>query len=193
MGAIKNGLKYAKDGNGASQSTKDKYLIPWSTKARAITGGAIFIGSSYINVGQNTIYLQKFHVVSTTSSTLFWHQYMTNLLAPYSESKSIYNGYVNTGMINNSMSFIIPVYNNMPNNVTENPNILESDFVSDNKKVYANVSSTLNVRCGPSTSYESITTVDRNEIMTRIAKGRQSGDLWDKVKLSNGIVRICFP
>ena len=62
MGAIKNGLQYAKDGKGASQATKDKYQIPWNTKERAITGGAIFIGSSYINVGQDTIYLQKFDV-----------------------------------------------------------------------------------------------------------------------------------
>lgn len=50
MGAIKNGLQYAKDGKGASQTVKDKYLIPWNTKERAITGGGIFIGSSYINV-----------------------------------------------------------------------------------------------------------------------------------------------
>jgi len=42
MGAIKNGLQYAKDGKGASQATKDKYLIPWNTKERAITGGRYF-------------------------------------------------------------------------------------------------------------------------------------------------------
>ena len=50
MGAIKNGLQYAKDGKGASDEIKRKYLIPWNTKERAITGGGIFIGSSYINV-----------------------------------------------------------------------------------------------------------------------------------------------
>ena len=27
--------------------------------------------------------------------------------------------------------------------------------------------------------------------MTRIAKGKQSGELWDRVVLSNGMVRIC--
>lgn len=43
MGAIKNGLQYAKDGKGASQATKDKYLIPWNNKDKAITGGGIFI------------------------------------------------------------------------------------------------------------------------------------------------------
>ncbi len=192
MGAIKNGLSYARDGNGASNDIKSKYLIPWNTKERAITGGAIFIGSSYINLGQDTIYLQKFHVVSSNSGSLFWHQYMTNVLAPYSEAKTIYNGYSNTGILNNDISFIIPVYNNMPQNFTENPNILETDFTTDNSKVYAEVNNSLNIRTGPSTSYESITTVDRTEIMTRIAKGKQSGDLWDKVQLSNGIIGYVF-
>ncbi len=192
MGAIKNGLQYAKDGKGASQSTRDKYLIPWNTKARAITGGGIFIGSSYINLGQNTIYLQKFHVSGGSSGELFWHQYMTNVLAPYSESKSIYNGYSNTGLLANSMSFIIPVYNNMPEYQKENPNILESDFTQDNTKVYANVSGTLNIRTGPSTSYELLTSVDSSVTMTRIAKGKQSGELWDKVQLSNGLIGYAF-
>ena len=43
MGAIKNGLRYAKDGKGASTAIKNKYLIPWNTKERAITGGAILL------------------------------------------------------------------------------------------------------------------------------------------------------
>lgn len=64
MGAIKNGLQYAKDGKGASEQTKAKYLIPWNTKEKAITGGGMFIGSSYIHLGQDTVYLQKFHVTS---------------------------------------------------------------------------------------------------------------------------------
>ena len=174
MGAIKNGLRYARDGKGASEATKAKYLIPWDNKEKAITGGGIFIGSSYINVGQDTLYLQKFHVTSNTGGELFWHQYMTNVLAPYSESRSIYNGYNNTGILGNSMTFIIPVYNNMPQMSTQNPNILESDYSEDNTKVYADVTNTLNVRSGPSTSYELLTKVDRNVVMTRIAKGRQS-------------------
>lgn len=192
MGAIRNGLQYAKDGKGASQATKDKYLIPWNTKERAITGGGIFIGSSYINIGQDTIYLQKFHVTSNSGGDLFWHQYMTNVLAPYSESKIIYNGYEKTGILSNSMSFIIPVYNNMPNIPTDNPNILESDFSADNTKVYADVNNVLNIRTGPSTSYELLTTVDRTVTITRIAKGKQSGDLWDKVQLPNGMVGYAF-
>ena len=62
----------------------------------------------------------------------------------------------------------------MPEMSTQNPNILESDYSEDNTKVYADVTNTLNVRSGPSTSYEVLTKVDRNVVMTRIAKGRQS-------------------
>ena len=191
MGAIKNGLRYARDGNGASQATRDKYLIPWNTKQRAITGGGIFIGSSYINLGQDTVYLQKFHVTSNDGS-LFWHQYMTNVLAPYSEAKLIYNGYVNSDLLNDSLSFIIPIYNNMPELPTKSPSISDSDFVTDNTKVYADVSTTLNVRSGPGTSYEVITSVNKNEKMTRIEKGIQKGELWDRVKLENGIIGYVF-
>ena len=192
MGAIINGLKYARDGNGASEATKNKYLIPWNTKERAITGGGIFIGSSYINIGQNTIYLQKFHVYDTNNSELFWHQYMTNVLAPYSESNIIYKGYANSNLLDLNINFIIPVYNNMPEIQEESPAINPSDYEKDNTKVYANVETTLNVRSGPSTSYEKITTVSKNEIMTRIAKGKQSGELWDRVILENGIVGYVF-
>ena len=192
MGAIKNGLQYAKDGKGASTATKDKYLIPWNTKERAITGGAKFIGASYINLGQNSIYLQKFHVYDTQNGELFWHQYMTNVLAPYSESKLIYNGYSNSNLLNTPMSFVIPIYKNMPEFPCTSPAISSSDFTSDNTKVYANVETTLNVRNGPGTSYEILTSVQEGTQMTRIAKGKQSGELWDRVKLSNGIVGYVF-
>ena len=192
MGAIKNGLQYAKDGKGANTDIKNKYLIPWNTKERAITGGAIFIGSSYINLGQNTIYLQKFHVSDTSGGELFWHQYMTNVLAPYSESKLIYTGYANSNLLSSSMSFIIPIYNNMPELPCTSPSISSKDYSSDNTKVYADVETTLNVRTGPGTSYEVLTSLKSGETMTRIAKGKQSGELWDRVKLDNGMVGYVF-
>ena len=192
MGAIINGLKYARDGNGASEATKTKYLIPWNTKERAITGGGIFIGSSYINIGQNTIYLQKFHVHDTNNGEIFWHQYMTNVLAPYSESNIIYKGYANSNLLDLNINFVIPVYNNMPEIQEESPAINPSDYVEDNTKVYANVETTLNVRSGPSTSYEKITSVSKNETMTRIAKGKQSGELWERVILKNGMIGYVF-
>ena len=192
MGAIINGLKYARDGHGANESIKSKYQIPWNTKEKAITGGGIFIGSSYINIGQDTIYLQKFHVVDNRGGELFWHQYMTNVLAPYSESNSIYKGYKNSNLLDSDMTFVIPVYNDMPELPCKRPSILDKDYVQDNTKVYADVTNTLNIRSGPSTSYETITTVNNKATMTRIEKGVQNGELWDRVVLENGIVGYAF-
>ena len=51
LGAIKNGLQYAKNGKGdLSSKEMENQLIPWNTPERAITGGGVFIGSSYILV-----------------------------------------------------------------------------------------------------------------------------------------------
>ena len=191
MGAIKKGLQYAKDANGAGEETRTKYLIPWNTKEKSITGGAIFIGSSYINVGQNTVYLQKFDVNDDRGLPLFWHQYMTNILAPYSESNAIYQGYSKNGMLDVSMYFIIPVYNNMPEIPQDNPNIKTSDFTEDNKEVYCTAKN-VNVRTGPSTSYEIITTISSPDKLTRLSKGIQAGERWDKVKLKNGIIGYVY-
>ena len=190
LGAIKNGLQYAKDGKGASQDVKSKYLIPWNTKEKSITGGAIFIGGSYINVGQNCIYLQKFDV-NDDRGGLFWHQYMTNVLAPYGESKSIYSGYQKSGLLDSAMSFIIPVYENMPEIPTQKPDINSNDFIQENTKVYCNRTN-VNIRTEPNTSSEIITTISNQYKMTRIGKGRQLGDKWDKVILENGIVGYIY-
>ena len=191
MGAIKKGLQYAKDANGAGEETRTKYLIPWNTKEKSITGGAIFIGSSYINIGQDTVYLQKFDVNDDRGLPLFWHQYMTNILAPYSESNAIYQGYSKNGMLDASMYFIIPVYNNMPEIPQDNPNIKTSDFTEDNKEVYCTAKN-VNVRTGPSTSYEIITTISSPDKLTRLSKGIQAGERWDKVKLKNGIIGYVY-
>lgn len=191
MGAIKNGLQYAKDGKGASTQIKNKYLIPWNNKEKAITGGGIFIGSSYINVGQNTIYLQKFDVTDLNGEGLFWHQYMTNVLAPYSESKIIYSGYQKSGMLDLAMNVIIPIYNNMPTIPTQSPGINNNDFIQDNTDVYCNASN-VNIRTGPGTSYEVITNISKQTKMKRISKGVQNGERWDKVILENGIVGYIY-
>lgn len=192
LGAIKNGLRYARDGNGASESVKANYLLPWDTPEKAIKGGAVFLGSSYIGVGQNTLYLQKFDVNDERSNNLFWHQYMTNCLAPYTESNNIYRAYNSNGMISSSIGFVIPVYENMPEYPSLNPNILESDYEIDNTKVYADVNTTLNIRTGPGTSYEVLAGVTRNDELIRIAKGIQNGERWDRVQLPSGVIGYAF-
>ena len=88
----------------------DIFMRPWTSPKKAIIGGAKFIGSSYINAGQYTSYLKKFNV---TGKSLYTHQYMGNLRAPWSEAKTSYNAYNSLGIINSALVFSIPIYNNM--------------------------------------------------------------------------------
>jgi len=96
------GLEYAKKNN-------------WYGLHDALKGGASQIANSYIAKGQYTGYLQKYNVVPTESNKLYTHQYMTNIAAPSSESKTTYNTYKNLNLLNNVFVFYIPVYNNMEN------------------------------------------------------------------------------
>ena len=95
------------------------YGRPWNTPAKSIIGGAQFLGASYINVGQNTLYTQKFNV--TNKSCLFSHQYMGNIQSPATECLTNYNAYKNNNLLNSSMIFDIPVYSNLPAQAISKP------------------------------------------------------------------------
>ena len=103
-----NALKWA-----STPSSNEKYLRPWNSRYKAILGGAKYIATGYISVGQNTLYLQKFDVVA--NGGLYSHQYMSNIMAASSEGIRTYNKYSNMGQLSNSFTFLIPVYDNMPN------------------------------------------------------------------------------
>ncbi len=106
---IANGLKYA-SGQSASASDIKKYGLPWDSQYKAIVGGAKWIAEGYINKNQDTLYYQKFNVVNK----VWTHQYMTNIMAPQSESANIYKSYSNLNILNQPYTFIIPYYRNMP-------------------------------------------------------------------------------
>lgn len=94
---------------------------PWNTREKAIKYGASFIANGYINKGQNTMYYQKFNTGPNAISNRYTHQYMTNILAPASESLSTYDTYNSLGLLNKAYSFKIPVYNSMPSDPTAHP------------------------------------------------------------------------
>ena len=86
----------------------------WNTRAASIRGGGNFVGAKYLNVGQNTLYLQKFAVYNTDGE-LFWHQYMQNLFGAKNEANILYNSYKYTNIqYSKNFQFLIPVYENMP-------------------------------------------------------------------------------
>ena len=85
----------------------------WTTPVKAVNGGASYLASGYINKKQNTIYFQRFNVANGLSKA-GTHQYMTNIMAPYSEANITKTSYSKLGITNESLGFVIPVYNNMP-------------------------------------------------------------------------------
>ena len=117
--ATVNGLIYA-------MRTDASTLRPWNTRFKAIAGGAIFIGRDYINKGQSTLYYEKFDIKE------FWHQYMTYIFAPKSESISASEAYTSSIKENTALVFTIPVYDNMPESVCELP---EKNYGNVNNKL----------------------------------------------------------
>ena len=84
------------DGNSASETIARGLAYAreqgWNSPYKAIIGGASFLGSNYIGVGQDTLYLQKWDLVGPNYAN---HQYMQNIQAPSTESIKTYNGYKN--------------------------------------------------------------------------------------------------
>ena len=181
--AIVNALKYAKDKG-------------WDNQYDAIIDGAKQISNSYTNAGQNTAYFYKWDVVGTkilksgssqkvSSSDMFWHQYMTNVQDPTSQSKPLYNTYARNGVLDKSLNFIIPIYEDMPSSVD-----MPSGFSDDTEDLYyVNCTDGLRVRNKASTSGSILATLYKNTKVQMITKNytTANGIVWDKIKLSNGV------
>ena len=84
----------------------------WNSPYAAIMGGAEDIADGYISNGQDTLFYQKFNLVGNYGR--YYHQYMANIQAPYSESYTSYVSYKHSGLIDSSFTFKIPVYSDMP-------------------------------------------------------------------------------
>lgn len=166
---IVNGLQHAKD-NG------------WTNPEISIKAGAAVLANNYIKDGQDTLYLQKFDV-DNSDGTLYYFQYMQNVSAALSEGRKVRNAYEGLGFINNSIEFIIPVYENMPETACSEP--LEIGIVTQNIKIKG---TNVNVRSSAKTTAPVIETVNAGDVLLRIemATATSEGYYWDKVVLANG-------
>lgn len=166
---LANGLNYAKNKG-------------WDDPEKSIKAGAIFIASNYISRGQSTLYLQKFDVDNSEGS-LYYHQYMQNVSAATTEGNTVKSSYESMGLLEGSINFVIPVYNNMPQETSPSPDGVS--IVTQNVKVTGNE---VAVRSDKSTSSAEITKVNSNDILLRIeiAVKKENGYYWDKVVLPNG-------
>lgn len=192
---IGNGLKYA------SNTTMGKYLLPWNDPIKAIKGGAIWIATNYIAIGQDTLYFQKFDVVKN-GTALYNHQYMQNIFAARSEGYTTYTTYSKLGLLDNNYNFIIPVYENMPSSLSLEPGTLNTDNNTNKEEEKENNQTTIiteqvkinasnvRVRKTATTSSAIIATLAKNTGITRLEKkvAYKDGYYWDKIKLSNGTI-----
>lgn len=124
---IESGLAYAK--------ARD-----WDCPYYSLHFGAEIIAAGYIKIGQDTLYLQKFDV-DNSDGELYWHQYMQNIGAPFSEAASIKKLYQSAGALDNTFVFKIPVYKNMPGEICEKPAksnrvVLSMPFESEDMQIY---------------------------------------------------------
>lgn len=94
------------------------YNQGWDTLEKALIGGVEFIKEGYINKGQDTLYLQKFDIVNQDEK-LYVNQYMQNLLAPQSEASNMLKIYEYSDTVDSNLNFVIPLYENMPEEVSE--------------------------------------------------------------------------
>lgn len=155
---VYNGLQHAKNKG-------------WTSRELAIIGGAQFLGNSYIKVGQDTSYYQKWNAKNERS----WHQYMTDIKGLIGISQNTKKAYLNYGVLNAPFVFLIPVFNNMSQNITPlppkgNPNNWLKSLNIDNNLVplfkgdtynynlkYDKYKETINITASPIASTSSIT------------------------------------
>ncbi len=212
--SVTNGLKYASNPigkNNVKLYNKDG-TYGWTTPIYSIEGGARELWSSYIKWGQNTMYFQKFDVnnppkditnpsAGGIATGLYAFQYMTNILAPSSESKITYNAYIKSGIIkgtsdDSTFIFHIPVYDNMPATISAHPDsevtvstITGTDIIYlDDGKLDG--TDYYNIRSGAGDEFNVIGQIvevnEGAEKRTKFTRTQVGTNGWDKIRLSNG-------
>lgn len=176
--AILNGLKYANSKG-------------WHCPYTSIVEGAVFNTDNYIKAGQNTAYFYKFDCVGNKilktnetqqiSNNDLYHQYMTNIYDPYSQSAALYETYINEGLLTENLNFIIPVFNNMPDIPV---NKISSLSNSKQDLYYADISSALIIRDAPNGRV--LRNIYKDDLVVMLQRNYNSS--WDKIQLWNGQV-----
>ena len=188
---------------GASGSNKDKVILnglakaksnDWTSLEKSLDGGIEILSSKYIAVGQNTLYFQKFDV-ENSDGKLYWHQYMQNVLAAKNEGATLRKTFEGINSLDNKYTFIIPIYENMPKEVSNKPSqtvkaTSENTTTSTDKTdlVEVNVTSSIRIRNAPAGS-KTIGYLYSHEVVTRLEKATEkvNGTYWDKVLKSDGL------
>ena len=155
------GLVYANGGENKSggYGSNTSYKLPWTTEEKAIIGGAAWISKGYISRGQDTSYFKKWDVQSikrdgSKYTDLYSHQYMQNIMAPYSEAITSFNSYYDRKALDSNFTFYIPVYSHMPESTSLPPQGNPNNYLSTLQYNDGTGNKNVNNFSGDVTSYE---------------------------------------
>ena len=181
----------AVNGNDVATALAKAKQYGWDSMQKGIEGGISFIRQNYLDANQNTLYLNKFDVNPNSPGGFYTHQYMQNLSAAYSESHTLRSAYVDTGTLDNTIKFIIPVYENMPTEPAGKPSeqggVLVTDEGPKNVQVI-NIDTSLIVRNGPGTQYPEIERLQNGTTMLSVERYNNG---WQKVITPSGTIGYC--
>ena len=176
----------ATDGSGAvERGLKKAREMGWTDPRTAIIEGAtIVLANNYISAGQNTKYFYKFDVVGNEilqesdgkktydKKYFFDHQFMTNIQDPMSQAYNLFTYYTNEGLLDKTLTFNIPVYDDMPSQAVQQETTLKE---SEGDFYWVNVNSSVNIRKSASTSASSLGKARRGMV---VAKKGSSGNFY---------------
>ncbi len=152
----------------------------WTSIEKCLSDGITFLFSAYINNKQNSIYLNKFDVESYGG--LYIRQYMQNIEAPKSEGTSMYNKMKNAGLLDENLTFIIPVYENMSSLSSSSP---DSSIEAYPKNIRVKVGhSNVMIRSGRSTTSTPVGKITDSSVV--VLSVERYSDGWHKVILEDG-------
>ena len=152
----------------------------WTSIEKCLSDGITFLFSAYINNKQNSIYLNKFDVESYGG--LYIRQYMQNIEAPKSEGTSMYNKMKSAGLLDEKLTFIIPVYENMPSTSSVSP---DSSIEAYPKNIRVKVGhSNVMIRSSRSTTSTPVGKIADSSVVVLSVERYQDG--WHKVILEDG-------
>ena len=164
---IANALKYAKNHG-------------WDSIEKCIKDSIKILLSDYINAKQDTLYLNKFDVETYGG---LYHQYMQNIEAPKAEAYIMYSKIKDTGILNQKLTFVIPVFTGMPSTPCVSPGNMAVDKGPVNIRVKQGHSD-VNVRAERDRYSKLIATVPNSDSI--ILSVERYGGGWHKVVLEDG-------
>ena len=154
----------------------------WTSLESCLNGGISFLISSYISYKQNTLYLNKFDVESYLG--LYDHQYMQNIEAPKNEAVSMYNKMKNANLLTANLTFVIPIYENMPDLVSPSPENSGEVFPKNIRVKEGHFG--IMVRAGRSTTSTVLGRISgSSEVILSVERYT---DGWHKIVLESGLV-----